>query len=881
MAAARSSQALRGRGFWAALALLATLVASPTAAPAQTLTDVLSNRASSGGAGKKLVVEANETVYDNDKNTVTLIGDVILYYDGRKLEGDRVIYNRTTRRVFAQGNAKLTEADGTVSYGDRFELTDDFKDGFIDRLLVVTKTNERFAAPRAERTEGERTVFERGTYTPCKPCEEHPEQPPLWQMRADKITHVNSEQTVYYENARLEFFGLPVGWIPFFSSPDPTVTRRTGFLTPSFVTSSALGSGPKIPFFWAIAPNIDVTIEPTILSRQGLLLTAEWRHRLENGQYTLRLAGIKQLDPNAFRGSPLGAADRNYRGSIESAGQFFINQKWSFGWDIAVSSDKYFFQNYKVRSDSLRTNIYGLKESISQLYLTGQSEKAFFDARAYYFRGLTYYDWQKQLPVAGPVVDYNRRGTLPVVGGEISLTTNFTRVQREQAAFTEIFPASVGAPARLISGVTTNGKNGVDGYALYDACTVYQAGRCILRGIAGEYDRFSTNVSWRRQYVDPVGQVWTPFFNGRVDLGYKSIDLGGPTITQPSTLSNTPSGPQYVQASYSNANQTNFIDTSNDTLARFMPTVGLEYRFPFIAATSWGTHVIEPIGQIVVRPDETKIGRFPNEDAQSLVFDDTSLFQWNKFSGFDRVEGGTRANVGVQYTARFNNGGYANVLFGQSYQLAGRNSFVNDVGHQDLANTGADSGLDKGASDYVGRVVVAPNPSLSFSARARFNGDNDLSLKRVDLVSTKSFDLAPYNSFVKAASVTALYTRILPQPDIGYDQRREGLSFTGSLYFQSNWFTTGSVQFDLSRHLYNEAVGIPDRSLFNVANYGLGVGYKDECTTFTVNYVSSYVDTVSGQRQRGDTFLFRLELKHLGDLNYKAGSGADTSTTAR
>ena len=72
------------------------------------------------------------------------------------------------------------------------------------------------------------------------------------------------------------------------------------------------------------------------------------------------------------------------------------------------------------------------------------------------------------------------------------------------------------------------------------------------------------------------------------------------------------------------------------------------------------------------------------------MFDDTSLFDWDKFSGYDRVEGGVRANVGVQYTVTGADNFYANVLFGQSYQLAGRNSFR----QPDLANVGLDSGLD-------------------------------------------------------------------------------------------------------------------------------------------------------------------------------------------
>ena len=86
--------------------------------------------------------------------------------------------------------------------------------------------------------------------------------------------------------------------------------------------------------------------------------------------------------------------------------------------------------------------------------------------------------------------------------------------------------------------------------------------------------------------------------------------------------------------------------------------------------------MIEPIAQIIVRPNETEIGRLPNEDAQTLVFNTANLFALDKFSGYDRIEGGTRANFGFRYSGSFANGWTTNGLIGQSYHVAGENSFA-------------------------------------------------------------------------------------------------------------------------------------------------------------------------------------------------------------
>ena len=112
-------------------------------------------------------------------------------------------------------------------------------------------------------------IFRKGVYTACEPCRDNPGKPPLWQIKAARIIHDQAEQTVYYEDARFEFFGVPIAYLPVFFHPDPTVKRKTGFLTPSFMGSRAIGYGVTTPFFWNLAPNYDVTFSPTISHPPG------------------------------------------------------------------------------------------------------------------------------------------------------------------------------------------------------------------------------------------------------------------------------------------------------------------------------------------------------------------------------------------------------------------------------------------------------------------------------------------------------------------------------------------------------------------------------------------------------------------------------------
>ncbi len=173
----------------------------------------------------------------------------------------------------------------------------------------------------------------KAAYTACEPCKDHPERPPFWQVRATKIIENQETHTIYYEDAQLLFWGFPVFYSPYFSSPDSTVNKQTGLLAPQFVSGANVGYGLSLPYFINLAPNYDLTLTPTYLSKQGLLGQVDWRQRLSNGTYSIRATGIDEQQPGVFAPYPYGAGDQRLRGAIETKGNFLLNEQWMFGWD--------------------------------------------------------------------------------------------------------------------------------------------------------------------------------------------------------------------------------------------------------------------------------------------------------------------------------------------------------------------------------------------------------------------------------------------------------------------------------------------------------------------------------------------------------------------
>ena len=109
-----------------------------------------------------MLVQAKELHYDYSNQRVEAIGDVQIYYARTTLEANRVIYDQKSKRLHAEGNVRLTEADGKVTYGEIMELSDDYRNGFVDSLRLDGAERTRMAAATGERSGGNYEVFQNG-----------------------------------------------------------------------------------------------------------------------------------------------------------------------------------------------------------------------------------------------------------------------------------------------------------------------------------------------------------------------------------------------------------------------------------------------------------------------------------------------------------------------------------------------------------------------------------------------------------------------------------------------------------------------------------------------------------------------------------------------
>jgi LPS-assembly protein len=332
---------------------------------------------------------------------------------------------------------------------------------------------------------------------------------------------------------------------------------------------------------------------------------------------------------------------------------------------------------------------------------------------------------------------------------------------------------------------------------------------------SAQMNRVVTEVNWRRRLTDPLGITYTPFGQLRGDL-YQINNYVDPVT----------------------------MDVVSETsMARGLAAGGVTVAYPWVANTAGGSHVIEPIGQIIARQKSVRQDNLPNEDAQSLVFDDTNLFELTKFSGYDRVETGTRANVGVQYTFQANNGPYARILAGESFHLAGDNAYADPGVDSDGNPTFTPfSGLQKDRSDYVLGAYLAPWSFIQLISQSRFD-QSDFTLARQD--AGGSVSLGP-------VSLSAIYAYLNTDPTNDIDTAQEDVYASLGIRLTDHWSIAAAMRYD-----------IDDDEL---ASDMFSVRYGDECFVLTATYTDNYYsnpDLVDGQ-----TLMLRFELKHLGEFGY-------------
>ncbi|HKU54684.1 MAG TPA: LPS assembly protein LptD [Rhizomicrobium sp.] len=324
--------------------------------------------------------------------------------------------------------------------------------------------------------------------------------------------------------------------------------------------------------------------------------------------------------------------------------------------------------------------------------------------------------------------------------------------------------------------------------------------RLDLSGIAIGRDnqrndqRVTGEMNWKKPFVFDNGQLWTIVADARGDFYHFDYPSSGP----PSAFATS--------------------------IERGTAYLGLDWRWPFVASGSSGrSYILQPIAQLVAQPYGGNPRGIRIEDSQSFEFDDNNVFSFNQVPGYDLIESGPRANVGVMAEALFP-GGKVEAQVGQTYRLKPDPLLA------------AFSGNRGTSSDLVGSFSVK-FPHLDVTDRIDMDRGNG-SIRRHEIYLTGTYD---------RSSLQLSYIH-LPQSiaSLGLPGREE-VNAQADVNVWRNWQVFAAIQRDLTNNQF--------------LNTEYGLGYEDECLAISLAYRRKYISDVIQGLPPSTSVILRFNLK--------------------
>lgn len=417
-----------------ALALLAAPAAlaaqdepAPAPAPAaQTQVEAQTQSPAQESPAAVIDFEAEQLSYDNESDTVTARGNVILRSEDRSVRADEVRWDRRAGTIIATGNIRLVDEAGNQLFTDQVELSETFEAGAMAELLIALRAGGRLAARSAERGEDGIALLTDAAYTACAVTDaEGCAKDPSWRITADRVIFDQEANRVRFKGAMLELFGARI-------LPLPGLALRTdgkaesGFLVPDFRVSQVNGLELSGEYYWRLGDNRDLTLGAFVFSNVAPMASAKWRHLTDKGAYQVTgyLTASDRLTD--FTGAQGFQSDP--RGYIEGNGRFQFSPEWSLTSSVRLASDRTFLRRYDLsRDDRLRSTI----------NLERITDNSYFSLAGWATQTLRINAQQGQVPLALPALDYRQIVEDPWLGGEVEFQVNSLALLRNDGQDTQ------------------------------------------------------------------------------------------------------------------------------------------------------------------------------------------------------------------------------------------------------------------------------------------------------------------------------------------------------------------------------------------------------------------------------------------------------------
>lgn len=265
-----------------------------------------------------------------------LSGRVELRQGERRLEAEEVRYDRASGQFSVRGT--LTYTDGSITArGDtgRYEAASGAS--LEDAEFDLPERPARGAAERMQIGTDGRVRLSEVWFSTC------PDASPDWRIRARSIELDTRTRNGTGRNAAVEFLGVPILYLPYISFPLGE-QRKSGFLVPDAGFSSRSGVELAVPYYFNLAPNYDLLVEPRFYEKRGLDAGATFRYLTRTNRGEIRA--------NLLPGDMVRDTDRHW---LRLRHRTELPAGWRLDLDAADVSDAEYFEDFAAGADGTST----------------------------------------------------------------------------------------------------------------------------------------------------------------------------------------------------------------------------------------------------------------------------------------------------------------------------------------------------------------------------------------------------------------------------------------------------------------------------------------------------------------------------------------------
>jgi len=208
-------------------------------------------------------------------------GHVEIIWQDYVIYADAVEFNQESSELFAEGRVTMSGKDMVLS-GEKLKFNLKTHTGeLVDTYGMITPVI-RYQTDKLTQVDLQTLTFKRLELSACAQIV------PRWKITG-RTGKIKKEKYVEMKDVVFHIKNIPVFYLPYLRYPLKEDGRGTGFLIPAVGTSSLRGFFVQNSFFWAVRPNLDLTLGLDYYQYLGLGVSEELRYLFRHASGSIRL----------------------------------------------------------------------------------------------------------------------------------------------------------------------------------------------------------------------------------------------------------------------------------------------------------------------------------------------------------------------------------------------------------------------------------------------------------------------------------------------------------------------------------------------------------------------------------------------------------------